>query len=650
MTTTAANLEAGRAALADHAWEEAYQSLKAAEGSLTAEGFVDLSQAAWFTGRSDEALAAHEAAYRLLADGGDDSGAGWEAFLLSFLYLSRSDFAQASGWLGKAERHLEAVSAGPGLALLWCVRAIRAHARNNLDEAISAMRQGAEIAGEFGQRDIYGVATSSLGVYEIERGNVDKGLQLVDEATTSAVTGELSPFMTGVVYCTTIQTSWDMADFGRAAEWTEAAQRWCDEQSIGGWPGACRVRRAEIFALRGYWDQAEEEALRAGDELRRFQLMSYAADALYQVGEIRLRLGDLEGAEKALHQAHELGREPLPALAELQAARGEVNEAISSLLHVYLEPHERMRRARVLVPLTHLSLEVGNIDQAEKAAAELEEIAAVYETPALSAWAAAAKAECLVAAGNAPEALVAATHACRVWDDLNAPYEAARARLGRGRVRHGLGDRSGAERDLQAAQSMFERLGAQRDTAIAAGLLESVKEVSSAPAPVHRAMMFTDIVESTKLVDAIGDQAWTRVLGWHDRTLQSCFGAHSAQRIDRTGDGFFVLFPNAGAAVECAIEVQTRLEEHRESSGFAPEVRIGIHVADITAVEESPAGREVHRAARVGALGGGGEIVVTRAVAEEVPFHLPMSPWRHVEVEGFDAPVEVAEVRWGAGE
>lgn len=649
MTGTETTVNAAKAALADHSWEDAYESLHSIEDSLDADGFSDLAEAAWFTGRIDEALAAHEAAYRLLDERGDNARAGWEAFQLSQLYVARDDMAQASGWLGKAERQLEPIEEGPGHGLLWFTRAIRARSRGNFDEAADALRRAAAIGRESGENNLYGVATSYLGSLQIELGNVQEGLELVDEATTAAVTGELSPFLTGVVYCSTIQTNWDMADFGRAAEWTEAAQRWCDEQSIEGWPGACRVRRAEIYALRGYWGQAEREAIRAGDELRQFQQLGYTADALYQVGEIRLRLGDLEEAEQSFREAGELGREPLPGMAELQAARGETDEAINSLLHVFTEPQQRMHRARVLVPLTQLLLEAGNVEQAQQAAGELEAIAETYATPALAAWADLARAECLVASGNPQEALVAATRACRTWDDLNAPYEAARARLGRGWVRRALGDRSGAERDLQAARSMFQRLGAKRDADRAATLIAEVKKAPQEATEVHKAMMFTDIVDSTKLLDVIGDHAWTKVLGWHDRTLRSCFGRNSAERVENTGDGFFVVFSNAGAAVECAIDVQKQLELHRESSGFAPEVRIGIHVGDITEVDESPAGREVHRAARVGALAGGGEIVVTRAIADETPFEIPVPIWRKEEVKGFSAPVEVGEVDWKTG-
>jgi hypothetical protein len=82
-----------------------------------------------------------------------------------------------------------------------------------------------------------------------------------DEATVAAVGGELSPRATGNVYCMTIVLCRDLADYKRAGEWTEATTRWCERQAISGFPGHCRVRRAEIIRLRGAFAEAELEAL-----------------------------------------------------------------------------------------------------------------------------------------------------------------------------------------------------------------------------------------------------------------------------------------------------------------------------------------------------------------------------------------------------
>lgn len=110
--------------------------------------------------------------------------------------------------------------------------------------------------------------------------------------------GELGPFATGIIYCNAISTYRDVGQFARAGDCSDAARRWCERQAIGGFPGICRVHRAELLRLRGDWSTAKEEAERATNELKDF--IPYDAGAAQdEIGEIRLRMGDLAGAGTA---------------------------------------------------------------------------------------------------------------------------------------------------------------------------------------------------------------------------------------------------------------------------------------------------------------------------------------------------------------
>ena len=120
----------------------------------------------------------------------------------------------------------------------------------------------------------------------------------------------------------TIVACRDLADYRRAGEWTEATTRWCERQSISGFPGHCRVRRAEIIRLRGAFADAEDEARQAVQELIAFGELPIAGVGFHEIGEIRLRIGDLDGAEEAFAQAHQCGNDAQPGLALLQLARG----------------------------------------------------------------------------------------------------------------------------------------------------------------------------------------------------------------------------------------------------------------------------------------------------------------------------------------
>ena len=113
-----------------------------------------------------------------------------------------------------------------------------------------------------------------------------------------------------------------------------------------------------------------------------------------------------------------------------------------------------------------------------------------------------------------------------------------------------------------------------------------------------RTFMFTDIVGSTALVEAIGDEAWHDLLHWHDDALRRCFASNEGEEVHHTGDGFFVAFPDARTALACAIAIQRTLADHRRDHGFAPQVRIGVHGAEATRVGDDYEGAGVARRRR----------------------------------------------------
>lgn len=164
-----------------------------------------------------------------------------------------------------------------------------------------------------------------------------------------------------------------------------------------------------------------------------------------------------------------------------------------------------------------------------------------------------------------------------------------------------------------------------------------------APHRVVKTFMFTDIVKSTNLVEAIGDEAWESLLHWHDETLRGLFVAHRGEEVVSTGDGFFIGFDTTDAALGCAVAIQRTLAEHRRAHGFAPQVRIGVHASPATQVENNFRGRGVHEAARIAALAEGGEILASRETAGDYP---GTSEARTVALKGISDPIDVVAIDW----
>lgn len=163
------------------------------------------------------------------------------------------------------------------------------------------------------------------------------------------------------------------------------------------------------------------------------------------------------------------------------------------------------------------------------------------------------------------------------------------------------------------------------------------------PQRVLKTFVFTDIVKSTNLVEAMGDEAWQAVLRWHNETLRGLFAAHHGQEVVTTGDGFFVGFDNPDSAIACAVAIQRKLAEHRQTAGFAPQVRIGVHASDATQVGSNFSGKGVHEAARIAALANGSEILASRRT---VSARFAQSEPRVVTLKGISEPLEIVSVVW----
>jgi class 3 adenylate cyclase len=170
-------------------------------------------------------------------------------------------------------------------------------------------------------------------------------------------------------------------------------------------------------------------------------------------------------------------------------------------------------------------------------------------------------------------------------------------------------------------------------------------EGGARPLRVLKTFMFTDIVESTKLVELLGDDAWSDLVRWHDQTLRRTFESHTGEEIDRAGDGFFVAFPDQQSALACAVEIQRSLIDHRRSQGFAPQLRIGLHSAEVNTEEGLYQGAGVNIAARIAALAEGGQIVASRETVEHLE-ESRITDVRMVELKGIARAIEVVTLPW----
>jgi class 3 adenylate cyclase len=645
-------LKTARDAIARHEWRDAFDLLAplATTNELNAGDLEAFADSAWWTGHFEECIDGRERAYGLYTSAGENRAAARVALNLRNDYGHKLASAVSAGWLARAERLLESEQDSPEYAML-----LRAHINSALDggefeEAYRIAGQMLELADRLKDMNLQALAIHEQGRALVRMGKVDEGLALLDEAAVAAISGDLDPVATATIYCNVIGTCRALADYRRAGDWTEAAKRWCERQAITGFPGICRVYRAEIMRLRGDWAMAESEARLASDELQEWALDIVGA-AFNEIGEIRLRMGELEDAEEAFRQAHETGLDPQPGLAMLRLAQGNTRGAASAIRRALDEKRERLERGRLLPAGVEIAVATGDLNLANAYADELEDIARAYDTPALHAAAGSARGAVLLAEGDCGGALRTLRQSSRLWTEIDAPYESARTRVTLAEAYRADGDEQSARLELEAAKAAFQRLGALPDAQRVIAMLE--EKPAPAVASTSRetkTFMFTDVCSSTNLVEVIGDEAWEHLLRWHDQTLRSLFAEHEGEEIKQLGEGFFVAFEAVEMAVECAVAIQRRLAEHRKTSGFSPQLRIGLHASEATRRGKDYGGIGVHVAARVGALGGAGEIVCSReTLAFTDGLSYRVTAVRSVQLKGIAEPVEIATIDWRSG-
>lgn len=475
-------------------WLDLYRELATGDlAGLDADQLECLAQAAFWLGRPREAITARRLAYRRHRDAGNHEGAARACRQLFHQHFELDETAAASGWLGLATRHAREVPESPEGGYVAIAAALWASYSGACDEAVAEAVRAHSLGRAARDRDLTAWALAVLGGMYVARGDVAEGVAVLDEAMAETVSGDLSPFVTGWIYCYLLKTCQALGDIRRAGEWTESAVQWCESNGVDSWyPGVCRLHRCEVASMRGEWASAEREALRVADELAAFG--DYlVAEAEYIAGEIRRRRGEYDLAEAAFRRSHELGHDPQPGLALLRLAQHDADAAAGQLRLALLGgPQQPLLRARLLTAHVQAELERAGLTAATRSVEELARLARESESRLLWGLLALSHGRLLLARGDIEGAVPLLREAASTFQRLECPYELAQVRVELGRAARQAGDDETAVLELDAAAAAFARLGAGPDAERAAGLV--------GPAPRNPKALSDREVEVLRLV------------------------------------------------------------------------------------------------------------------------------------------------------
>ncbi len=470
--TEATPVERARSAAASGDWHQAYALFVEADArtSLATPDLTLLAGVAYAAGHLDVTIEAWERVHRESVQAGDRMAAAGAAVRVAMhLLFDTALMAPVRGWLTRAERLLEGHQDDtPVHAWLAVVR----NYERLLSGDFAGARHWARRAIEAGTgRDPAAAAIGRVAEARslILQGDVTRGLALLNEAAVATVAGELDPLSTGLVYCEVVCAFQALGQYDLAEEWTKAMERWRHGQPIGSLHGRCRVHTAEILRLRGCCAEAETQILMACEELRPYLRREFGWP-LTELGRIRFRKGDIQGAEDAFLAAHQAGWDSQPGIALVHLARGDVARAAASIREALdrpstvpskeWPPNTELRRAPLLEAQVEIEIAAGDVDRACSAADELAHVAAVFQSKALAASAAAAYGRIRLAEGDTAGAIRGFDTAAQQWSDIGAPYETGLARMGLAHALRAEGKEERAVLEFRAARATFERIGA----------------------------------------------------------------------------------------------------------------------------------------------------------------------------------------------
>jgi tetratricopeptide (TPR) repeat protein len=464
-------IDAARRAIALGDWSRALDSLEI-DPSMESTELLELrADALYGAGDFEGCVGSWEDLHSLLVRRGDEIEAGRVAAMVAmYLMMDTGLMAPVRGWLRCADRHLDGVDDHPVRAIIAMVRAYERFMCGSMSDARTHATLAIELGERFGVVPAVVIGRTCIARLTIFDGDVATGLELLDEVGALLMSGAADPLTTGMMYCEIICAAQGLLMPDLAAQWTSVMEHWRHGAAIGGINGRCRVHRAEVLRISGTCDLAEAEAIAACDELRPWMRREFGWP-LVELGNVRLRSGDLDGAEQAFADAAALSWSPQPGLALVHLARGEVDVAATMIAHAIEYPIDIPSKERPpfgplrLAPLYDAQATIASVRRdrptLERAAAELADVAAAYPSPVLRANELLARGRLSLLDSEPGVAIALAGRAVAEFEGVGAPFEAALARLvlAKGYEAAGRGDDAAIEQ--RAARAALTAFGAR---------------------------------------------------------------------------------------------------------------------------------------------------------------------------------------------
>ncbi len=460
-------LNSGRNALACGEWEKAKNLLEnALKENESAEVYEELAWAYWWLNDAVQVFDLRTKAYNRFLKDNDKAGAARTSCWIGLDYIEfKGEFAVASGWFQRAENLLEGLEDSQELAMIKLLKARWSfQVEKNSEQAFRLIDESLRISKSLGNVDGEMLAEALKGFILVVEGKVSEGMPLLDDATLLALTSEEGDIkFTTITCCYLIDACERIRDYERASQWCDNVKEICKRWKFKAMFANCRMKYAGVLMWKGEWKEAEEELLSASMELSKLRPVQVNACTV-RLADLKRRQGDWDEAEKLLQRVES---HPLIHLffAYLYYDKGEYENALNTAGR-YLRRFsvtEKAERTAVIELLIRIYVKLDRLEDAQAMLDELREIVCAINTAPMKAALFNAEGTLNLGLKKYEAARENLEDAVDIYDRISAPFESARCRTTLSEVLINLNQTAQAEAELNAAEDLFKRLGAERD-------------------------------------------------------------------------------------------------------------------------------------------------------------------------------------------
>jgi DNA-binding NarL/FixJ family response regulator len=462
MSANTDELLAARDAYSRGDWRAAYDHFGHAHetAELSTDDLSSYGMAAYRLGHGRQSIQLSEQSFNRLTAADDTHGAAMKAVEVALQWLNGGDLTITRVWVNRARRLNDKSPDDQILAYLLYVDSLVAFEEGRNEAAAVLVEQLEEVTKRLDSPGFNALCLTASGVTMLPFAKTNEAFAQLDEAMMPVLADQVPVDWAGDIYCAVIYECHRLADYSRMKSWFEAMEVWRKgPQVTASWYGTtCEVHKIDLHSATQDYPHVEQRLTDAIAAMGDFP--ATAGKGYYELGELRRRRGDIDGARAAFGKARELGKDPQPGEALLQCQLGE-DAAASNVLRMRIDAeHDAINRVRLLPAAIQIALARNRADEADKYCSELEEGAEKFDSPGFRAWALQGRGAVLIKQDRAAEALPLLQDALRRYRSTQCRYEMAQVYELLSQARRATGDDAGAESDASAAESIYQQLGA----------------------------------------------------------------------------------------------------------------------------------------------------------------------------------------------